>query len=108
MKRNEIEKRMQTVLTAVVVGLLGWVGLSVSTQGTNIGVLTERVSGLQEQIQDMHDRPVILKEDFVMLTLPMIKDIKRNTDDINRLKICTEALKEDLYVKYPNPRKRVQ
>lgn len=99
---------MQSVLTSVVAALILWVGLSVSNQGKAIAMLTERVASLQSQIANLHSKPILLREDFVIMVRPMVDSIKRNEVDIIGIKDCIEQIKKDLYVSYPNHRKVVQ
>lgn len=53
----QLERHFQTVLLAVIVGLIGWAGLSIQSQGADIVRLQEQVTSLNLRIDaNMDDR----------------------------------------------------
>jgi hypothetical protein len=52
-ERNGLEKHIQTGIGIVVIGLIAWVGLTLTTPGTTLATLTERVTNLQTQFQQL-------------------------------------------------------
>ena len=98
-----LERHAQTILTAVVAGLIGWVGFSVTEQGKMMAALTERVTALQVQVEKMSLNPSITREDFTILIQSYSQKTALNKVNIDRLEKRMEQVESDLYVKYVNP-----
>ena len=71
-------------------------------------------------VQSTHDDMILVKDtvdrlsenqfsqkDFLVSVSPYEKRITKNSVDIASISKDIEKIKEDLYVKYPNPRRRV-
>lgn len=63
-QRSIIERHTQTVLTFIITALIGWVGLSVSTQRTEIALLQQSVNSLQTQVTNFTNYPRFTASDF--------------------------------------------
>lgn len=105
---NKIEKHAQTVLTAIVAGLIAWVGFSVTDQGKILAVLTERVTTLQFQVEQLSKKPSLSADDFAVMIEPLKGKVLMNTDDVYELKKRVTQIEKDVYVQYTNPRKKIE
>lgn len=54
-KESNFEKHLQSAISVVLVGLVGWAGINLQSQSTTMATLNERVSNLQEQVVDMRN-----------------------------------------------------
>ena len=52
-ERSAVERHAQSLLLVIVAGLIGWVGLSISSMGQMIARLEERVTYMTTQISDL-------------------------------------------------------
>lgn len=70
------ETHMQTILTFIITGLIAWVGVSVSTQRTEIALLQQSMDNLEVQVSDFTNLPRFTKHDFRMEMLVYDSKIK--------------------------------
>lgn len=94
-----IGKYVTSAVSAVIIGLMLWVGSSVNNQGVALATLIERVANLQDKISSMPVAVTRVQVDERMK--PVERDVERLTDRVNRIE-------NDVYVTYPNPSKKVR
>lgn len=94
-----IGKYIASAVSAVIIGLMIWVGSSVNGQGVALATLIERVANLQDKINSM---PVAVTRAQVDERIkPVERDVERINERVNRIE-------KDLYVSYPNPSRQVK
>lgn len=80
-----LEKHAQTILTGVVAGLIGWVGISVAEQSKQIAVLSEQMNGMKLQIEEFRifaRQPRLTKDDFLILIEPYSQRVEINNEKL--------------------------
>lgn len=100
-----MEKHLQTIMSSVALMILGWVGYNVNSQQISIATLTQRVSMLQDELRT---RPALTRDEVIILMSPqreMILDLNARVTNTEKR---VGKIENDLYVQYPNPRKRVE
>jgi len=46
-----LEQHAQTLIMVIVIGLLGWVGMTLNTLQTNVAQMTAKIESLQSEVQ---------------------------------------------------------
>lgn len=54
--RSVLERHVQTIIGAVVVGLLGWVGITLQDMTASVARLEEKVAGLERQLMHLQSQ----------------------------------------------------
>lgn len=75
------ERHAQTILTALVAGLISWVGITVSAQERNMAVMAVQINELTKDMDELKSftrQPRFTKEDFSALMQPYEQRIARN------------------------------
>lgn len=58
-----MEKHLQTALAAILIGLVGWVGVTVSSTATEVAVLKQTVIVLTSTIEKLEARLEVMTDD---------------------------------------------
>lgn len=99
MKNSIIERHAQTVLTAIVAGLIGWVGITVSAQERNVAVMSVQIDTLTKDMDELKvfaRQPRFTKEDFGSLMQPYDQRISRNESAVLKREVWSESVEKRL------------
>lgn len=91
-KLPAIERHTQTILTGIVAGLIGWVGISVSQQATSIALLQQSLDQIQRKVE---------------ILTPLASKITELEIRHNYNESRIDKIEKDLYVEYVNPHKKL-
>lgn len=92
-----MEKYIKNGLTALVIAWIGWMGINVS-----------KIPAIEEKVNNLCMKQAITRDEFSMMIEPLVTKVVRNQKDIEAIQNRVHLLETDLYVKYPNPHKRVE
>lgn len=66
-KTTTLERHAQTIIAALILGIISWIGVTVQDQSTKMLVMDERMQNLKSQIEVLTtfaSQPRFTKEDF--------------------------------------------
>jgi len=106
-KTSVIERHAQTILTGIVAGLIGWVGLSVSQQATSIALLQQSMNSLQKKVDVFTSEPRFSKNDFHVMISPVVAEIAAMKINQTYHEKRLSKIENDVYVEYVKPSKKV-
>ena len=119
-KTSVLERHAQTILTTVVAGLIAWVGINVSQQGTQIALLQQSVDNLKGQVHAFAEKPRFTKDDFLLEMrlyenrMKLIEGeltkrslyMEKTGSRLMQLERHMQMIKDDFYIEYADPRKK--
>jgi hypothetical protein len=106
-KTSVFERHAQTILTGIVAGLIGWVGISVSQQATSIALLQQSLDQLQRKVEDFTSEPRFTKNDFHVMISPVVGELSSIKINQSYLEKRVSDLEDDIYVEYVKPSKKL-
>lgn len=80
-----LEKHVQTLMAALVLGILIWVGNSVQEGVVNTALLTQRIVTLEENIKVFTTTPRFDLEDFTVRMYPRDQIQSKHTAEIKSM-----------------------
>lgn len=103
-----LEKHVIGIVVFVVCGLIGWVAVSINSQSLSIARLSENIISLSEKVEELKKRPYLTRDEVTLLMAPQREAIIEVQNKIISHEARLKTLESDLYIKYPNPSKKVE
>ena len=103
-----MEKHFQTIVSFVICGIMGWVAVNVNAQQLSIARLSENVKSLSERVEDLKNRPYLTRDEVIIIMSPQREAIIEVQNKLIAHEARLKTLESDLYIKYPNPNKKVE